>query len=77
MNVVDKIPNIIGVIFAVWFLLTSWIWTYWGALYISYPVGLLSLLILLFSSNQYAKQTIKIILIAGFIVSATALILIR
>lgn len=77
MNVVDKIPNILGVIFAVWFMLTSWIWTYWGALYISYPVGLLSLLILLFSSNKYAKPTIKIILTAGFIISAVALILIR
>lgn len=77
MSVVDKIPNILGLIFAVWFMLTSWIWTYWGALYISYPIGLLSLLILLFSPNQYAKQIIKIILTVGLILSAVALIVVR
>ncbi|HRI79116.1 MAG TPA: hypothetical protein PLR06_06215 [Cyclobacteriaceae bacterium] len=35
--------NIAALICAIWFLLTSWLWTYGMNLFISYPVGLLGL----------------------------------
>ena len=77
MSYLLKSINVLGVISAVWFTLTSWIWTYWGALYIAYPFGLLSLLIFLFCPEIFAKKLIKIILIIGLIISLLALILYR
>nr|WP_121269792.1 hypothetical protein [Pedobacter schmidteae] len=73
----NKLPNIIGIIFAVWFALTSWLWTYNAALVISYPFGLISLLILLFSASKYGKVTIKYLLLAGFITSILAILMYR
>lgn len=70
-----NVLNMLGIIFGIWFLLTSWIWTYFGALYISYPIGLISLIILIFSPTNYGKSVIKILLIAGLFTSALALVL--
>lgn len=70
-----NVLNVLGIILGIWFLLTSWIWTYFGALYISYPIGLISLAILIFSPTNYGKSAIKIILIAGLFTSTLSLVL--
>lgn len=72
-----KVLNIFGVIFAIWFALTSWAWLYYIALYISYPFGVISLLIDFYSPFSYAKSTIKIILYIGLAVSIAALLAYR
>ncbi|WP_316794662.1 hypothetical protein [Pedobacter frigoris] len=77
MNIFYKILNIAGVVFALWFAVTAWLWTYNGALYISYPFGLISLLILLFSPSKYGKKIMKYSLAIGFIVSMMALLFYR
>lgn len=77
MNKLPKYLNIIGVVFAVWFALTSWLWTYNSALIISYPFGLVSMLVLLFSPSKYGKVTMKWLLIIGFIISISAILLYR
>jgi hypothetical protein len=77
MNKLHKVLNILGVIFALWFGLTSWLWTYNSALFISYPFGILGLLILLLSPLGYGKKMIKILLLIGIIVSMIAFFLYR
>jgi hypothetical protein len=71
----EKGLNFLGIIFSIWFLLTGWIWTYNAALYISYPIGIIALLILIFSPLPWGKKTIKALLLIGFILSITALML--
>jgi len=73
----EKGLNILGIIFGAWFLLTSWNWTFNAALYISYPIGLMSLLMLLFSPYQWGKKSMRVLLILGLITSITALMLYR
>jgi hypothetical protein len=65
-----------GIITAIWFASTGIFWTYWAALIISYPVGLISLLICikLKSENRVRTKFIPIILTAGLILSLLALI---
>lgn len=69
-----KVLNVLGVLFAIWFALTSWAWLYYIALYISYPFGVISLLIYLYSPYSYAKSAIKVILCIGLAVSIVALL---
>lgn len=74
MNKLHKILNIIGVIFALWFAATSWLWLYNAALLISYPFGIASLLILFLSPLELGKKIMKIILIVGLLTSIIALL---
>jgi len=74
MDKLYKILNIIGIVFALWFALTSWSWIYYMALIISYPFGLISLLIFFFSPAKYGKEIIKFLLAIGLIVSMIALL---
>lgn len=39
-----NIYYILGLLFAIWFALTAWVWPYYANLFISLPFGLLSLL---------------------------------
>ncbi|SER81285.1 hypothetical protein [Pedobacter rhizosphaerae] len=71
----EKALNFLGIIFSIWFLLTAWVWTYNAALFISYPIGIIALLILIFSSSRWGKKVIKTILLIGFIASTAALFL--
>ncbi|TCD28617.1 hypothetical protein EZ456_04305 [Pedobacter psychrodurus] len=77
MNKTEKGLNLLAIIFSVWFVLTSWMWSSYAALFISYPFGIVSLLMLVFSPYSWGKKLIKILLITGLALSMAALLLYR
>jgi hypothetical protein len=66
----------IGLICAIWFAWTGIVWTYWTALFIAYPIGIISFILWKTVKNEPRKRTkaIPIILAIGFILSLTVLI---
>jgi hypothetical protein len=70
--------NIIALVCAIWFVLTSWFWTYFAALIISYPVGMIGIIFW-----RLGKHTDKKLLntitgwtfLAGLITSVAALVI--
>lgn len=66
----------LGVIFALWFALTAWVWAYFMALFIAYPFGLMAYLIRrsLRSDERPRNNLISGILIAGLIFSVGFLV---
>ncbi|MBS1538157.1 MAG: hypothetical protein JST20_10470 [Bacteroidetes bacterium] len=67
----------IGLLCAVWFACTGIIWVYYLALFISYPVGVISFLMWKLIKSEQRKRTrfIPIILAVGMILSLTVLVL--
>jgi hypothetical protein len=51
-----KILLATSVFSSVFFVLTSWIWTYWLNLFLSLPVGLLALILLLVYRSKYGMD---------------------
>lgn len=71
----NTIIFIIGLLCAIWFAWTGMVWIYWGALFIAYPVGIISLLCWLAIRNENKKRTkaIPITLSLGLALSLTVL----
>jgi hypothetical protein len=64
----------IGLIFAIWFALTSCFWTYFGALFISYPFGIVSYILWRQLKTENKKyKSIPIILSIGLVLSVIVL----
>lgn len=61
----------VGMICAIWFALTGWLWLYWAALFIAYPFGLVGFIVWLVIKkyNQRRATWLARILIAGLIIS--------
>jgi uncharacterized membrane protein YdcZ (DUF606 family) len=71
----------VALVCAIWFAITGWIWTWLFAIFFSYPVGLIALLIYLFERRKNPENSLnnKIlwILIAGWIASILAMLLFK
>jgi len=75
----SKWYNGIALVFAIWFALTSWLWTYLMNIFISYPFGVVALLLYLkrrkIEPESKANKSVLLILIAGWIISIVAAVL--
>lgn len=67
---------ILGLITALWFALTSYIWAYWAAVVISYPFGIISYFLWqkIRHENRQRTRIIPIILGIGLFASAAMLL---
>lgn len=65
-----------GLICAIWFAWTGMVWTYWAALFIAYPVGIISFILWSTIKNENRRRTkaIPIILAVGLMLSLVVLI---
>ncbi|MDQ8004799.1 MAG: hypothetical protein REI64_08380 [Pedobacter sp.] len=72
----DNILFVVALVFALWFAATAYIWIYWAALIISYPIGIASFFIWRFIKKDGKKRNkiIPILLIAGLTLSLGILI---
>jgi hypothetical protein len=74
-----KLYYLFAIICGTWFLVTSWIWVYFANLIISYPIGLIGLLLWWrgkkLNPGSKANQIALWLLIAGLVISITALII--
>ena len=78
-NMTAKNNNIlfwIGLITAIWFAFTGFVWAYWIALVFAYPFGLISLLIWMRikAENKTRTKYIPIILTVGLTLSIISLV---
>lgn len=66
----------ISLLFAVWFAWTGMVWTYNAALFISYPIGIISFVLWTIIKNENRKRTkyIPIILTIGLTLSLSVLV---
>lgn len=66
----------LSLIFAIWFASTGMVWTYNAALFIAYPVGIISLVMWTIIRNENRKLTkfIPIILTIGLTLSLSVLV---
>jgi predicted small integral membrane protein len=66
----------LSLIFAIWFASTGMVWTYNAALFIAYPVGIISLVMWTIIRNENRKRTkfIPIILTIGLTLSLSVLV---
>lgn len=66
----------LGILTAIWFAWTGMVWTYWAALIIAYPVGVISFFIWTRarSENKTRTKYIPVLLGIGLILSISALI---
>lgn len=66
----------ISLLFAVWFAWTGMVWTYNAALFISYPIGIISFILWRIIKNENRKRTkfIPIILTIGLTLSLSVLL---
>lgn len=66
----------ISLLFAVWFAWTGMVWTYNAALFISYPIGIISFVLWRIIKNENRKRTkfIPIILTIGLTLSLSVLL---
>jgi hypothetical protein len=73
----NNILFIIAVIFALWFAVTGIFWTYCAALFIAYPFAVISFFIWkeIKKDTQKRNIAIPVILIAGLVVSISALVI--
>ncbi|MDQ3109575.1 MAG: hypothetical protein M3R17_06735 [Bacteroidota bacterium] len=66
-----------ALIFAIWFILTSWFWVYYANLFISFPFGLASL-ILWYKGKKIGQEKrfnfVGILLLSGTALSIIALV---
>ncbi|CAN5875332.1 hypothetical protein BH11BAC7_BH11BAC7_11840 [soil metagenome] len=67
----------VALICAIWFLLTSWFWVYYANVFISFPFGLLSL-ILWYKGKKIGKEKrfnfVAVLLISGVALSLISLV---
>jgi hypothetical protein len=61
---------------AIWFAWTGMVWVYWAAVFVAYPVGLISFFLWRLIRNEGRKRTklIPIILITGLVLSLGTLV---
>jgi hypothetical protein len=67
----------VALICAIWFVLTSWFWVYYANVFISFPVGLISLVTWYKGrkiGNEKRFNLVGILLISGAALSIIALI---
>jgi len=71
----------LAMVFAIWFALTSWLWTYLMNIFISYPFGVIALLLFLKERKRDPQNVLNnrvlLVLIAGWIISIVAAVVIR
>jgi FtsH-binding integral membrane protein len=67
---------VIALICALWFAVLAWVWVYWAALFVAYPVGLVSLLLWLNlrKENKARTKFIPIVLVVGLTLSVGMLV---
>lgn len=67
---------VIAAIFAAWFAFFGMVWTYWGALFVAYPFGLISFILwrVIKSDGKKRNKTIPIILSVGLVLSLSVLV---
>ena len=67
----------VATIMALWFMISSWFWPYWAAIYISYPFGMIALMCYYKEKKRRPKvrylKKVPFILIIGLIGSAIGL----
>ncbi len=66
-----------ALITAIWFAFTGIVWVYWGALFIAYPFGIISLIIwrkFLLNENKKRTKLIPAILLLGLVLSLSVLL---
>ena len=72
------IYNVIALVCAIWFLLTSWLWAYMINLIISWPVAIIGLILWKLGKNETPDSAVNKIafwlFVAGFFISAIALL---
>lgn len=69
--------NVMALVCAIWFLLTSWFWAYFAALLFAYPVGLVGIIFWWLGKRAEKKLLNKIagwIFLFGFVASITVLV---
>jgi len=71
----------LAMVFAIWFALTSWLWTYLMNIFISYPFGVAALLLFLKERKRDPQNILNnrvlLVLIAGWIISIVAAVVIK
>ena len=76
-----SVYNVIGLVCAIWFLLTGWIWAYLICVVVSYPFAIIALFLCRAGKKLAPGATLNRIawgvLIAGSVLSITALFLYR
>lgn len=72
----NDILFLLGICFAIWFALTAMLWTYWIALIVAYPIGILSFIIwrIIRTENKPRTRFIPIILSFGVVLSLVVLV---
>lgn len=66
----NDILFVCSLIFALWFAVVGIFWVYWIALFIAYPIGGLSILLLkMMKEHSVRTNIIKIILLIGLVLS--------
>jgi hypothetical protein len=75
----NRARDVAALIAAIWFLATSWFWSYLACLFIAYPVGLASFLLWRRSGDAPPKTTLRratpVALTLGLLSSAVAFFL--
>ncbi len=66
----------LGILFALWFMLTGMVWVYFAALFVGYPFGLISFLFWrsIKKDGKKRNQVIPVLLLVGLAASLTALV---
>ncbi len=71
--------TILALILAIWFVLTSWLWVWVLNLFISFPIGLVALILYFVGRRQSPgsrlNKIVLILLIAGFCSSVITIFL--
>ena len=72
------IYNVIALVCAIWFLLTSWLWSYMINLIISWPVAIIGLILWKLGKKETPDSAVNKIafwlFVAGFFISGIALL---
>jgi hypothetical protein len=77
----NKWYTYLALVCAIWFTLTSWIWTYLFNIFFSYPIGALALLLYFFEKRKNPgnglNKWILVVLVPGWLASILAMLIIR
>lgn len=77
----NKWYTYLAMVFAIWFALTSWYWSYLANIFISYPFGLAGLALYYigrkYSPENRLNKKVLIVLLAGWISSALSILFFR